>query len=132
MLISRVALAALFACACHNDSDLGFDIVKVPLVAYADAAPRPDASVARADGGHDAVIVCVAKPGDDDKDKDKTKDNDTDDTATNDEGCPTKHDGRNYDERVTARHRKNADESEVCCYRRGRVVPSRTSTPDDD
>jgi len=89
----------------------------VPLVAYADAGPRRDASSdARADGGHELVVTCMTPHDDDDGDKEKSSD-------TNEDDCPKTWEGRNFDERATDRHRRSGgDEANVCCYRRGRVT----------
>ena len=76
--------------------------------------PPPDAS-AQGDGGvasgrdsGDPVAVCVPKP--------EKKENE----KTNDHDCATST-RRSYDEKATKRHRAKDDESEVCCYRKGRV-----------
>ncbi len=122
----RTALAMLvLACACHRDSDLGFDIVKVPLSAYGAAAPKTDAGVvAKNDAGHELVVMCIPKP-------EEKSDDDTDDKSQDDDECPKTHAGRNYDPRATERHRKNPDESSVCCYRHGRVAPKDTTEDND-
>jgi hypothetical protein len=124
-MLRRAFAVIVFACACHNERDLGFDIVKVPLSAYADAAPKTDAgAVAKNDAGHELVVMCIPKP-------EEKSDDDTDDKAQDDDDCPKTHADRNYDPRATERHRKNPDEGSVCCYRHGRVAPKEPETDND-
>ena len=107
MLTRSLLLAALALVACRDTSDPGFDIVKVPLSAYAstDASVKGEGGVASRDGG-DPVVLCVPKPSENDESS---------------EDCPSEYQGRSYDEKATTRHRAKDDESNVCCFRKGRV-----------
>ena len=97
----------LFACAlalaCH-DEDPGFEIVRVPMSAYAmpDAGAQTDAASKEhaGDAAAGPLVVCVPKSDDEDD-------------------CPPVHEGRAYDEHVTTRHDGKGES--VCCYRRGRL-----------
>jgi hypothetical protein len=67
------------------------------------------------DGGRGSIVVCIpelADPSEDDK------------VSTEYTSCLLTHEGRSFDTRATERHRKKDDESQVCCYRRGRVAES--------
>ena len=109
-MLSRLAIAALVLLVACRDSDPGFEIVKVPASAYADASAKGEGGVISGrDGGGDPVVLCVPKP--EKKDDDESSDDD----------CPAEYQGRNYDEKATTRHRAKDDESNVCCYRKGRV-----------
>ncbi len=117
-MLRSFAVAALCVCACHNDSDRGFDIVKVPLSAYAapDASVRGDAGAdAHVDAGHNLIVVCIDKP-------ESKGDDDNNEGEKADDGCPSRWQDRNYDEKATERHH-NSGEANACCYRRGRVAP---------
>lgn len=111
-MLTRVACMALVFVACRDTRDPGFEIVKVPLSAYAavDASAKSDAGgVASARDGGDPVVLCVPKPEKQEGDE------------SSDDDCPSEYQGRNYDEKATTRHRAKDDESDVCCYRKGRV-----------
>ena len=109
MLTRALVLAARVLTACRDTTDPGFDIVKVPLSAYAsaDASVDGEGGVAARDGGGDPVVLCVPKPSADNEESS--------------EDCPSEYQGRSYDEKATTRHRAKDDESSVCCYRKGRV-----------
>jgi hypothetical protein len=109
MLTRFAFVVALVLVACRDSSDPGFEIVKVPLSAYAatDASAKGEGGVAIARDGGDPVVLCIPKP--EKKDDDESED------------CPSEYQGRSYDEKATTRHRAKDDESEVCCYRKGRV-----------
>jgi hypothetical protein len=104
------ALFVLFVAGCHGD-DPGFDLVHVPQSAYVmpkDAASEAEAAASSGDGGN-PVIVCIKEleeAGEDGK------------VSTDYPTCMLEYEGRRFDSRVTERHRKKDDESEVCCYRR--------------
>jgi hypothetical protein len=108
-MLTRFASVALFVVACRDTSDPGFEIVKVPLSAYAaaDASVAGEGGALARDGG-DPIMLCVPKP-------EKKEDDDES------EDCPSEYQGRSYDEKATTRHRAKDDESTVCCYRKGRV-----------
>ena len=101
----RIVFACALALACHDD-DPGFEIVRVPMSAYAmpEAGAQTDAARAErtADASAGPLVLCLPKSDDDD--------------------CPPAHEGRAYDEHVTTRHRNKGEG--VCCYRRGRVPQS--------
>ncbi len=103
---AAIVFACALALACHDD-DPGFEIVRVPMSAYAmpDAGAQTDAAHAghEADAAAGPLVSCVPKSDDDDD-------------------CPAAHEGRVYDEHVTTRHRNKGEG--VCCYRRGRVPQS--------
>ena len=103
-MLTRAACMALLFVACRDTSDPGFEIVKVPLSAYAspDASAKGDGGVVAERDGGDPVVLCIPKPDDE-------------------EDCPSEYAGRSYDEKATTRHRAKDDESNVCCYRKGRV-----------
>ena len=109
-MLTRATLAALVLVACDT-RDPGFEIVKVPLSAYtaADAGAKGDGGVASARDGGDPVVLCIPKPEKQEGDE------------SSDEDCASEYHGRNYDEKATTRHRAKDDESNVCCYRKGRV-----------
>ena len=97
--------------ACRNDADPGFDIVRVPLSAYAapDASVQPDAEADAAPSESQPIVLCIQpQTPDDDSDSD----------------CADTYQGRSYDEKATARHRRKDGEEHVCCYRRGRTPRS--------
>jgi hypothetical protein len=108
MLTRLVALLLVASC---DSSDPGFDIVKVPLSAYAspDASAKVDGAVAVGRDAGDPIVLCIPKP------------EKKDDEESNDDDCPNEYQGRSYDEKATTRHRAKDDESNVCCYRKGRV-----------
>ena len=110
-MLTRSTLMALALVACRDTSDPGFEIVKVPLSAYAsaDASAQGEGGLATGRDGGDPVVLCVPKP--------EKKDDD----ESSDEDCPSEYQGRSYDEKATTRHRAKDDESNVCCYRKGRV-----------
>ena len=110
-MLTRFA-CALMLVACRDTSDPGFEIVKVPLSAYAavDASAKSDAGVASRRDGGDPVVLCIPKS--------ETR---ADDESSSDEDCPSEYEDRSYDEKATTRHRQKDDESNVCCYRKGRV-----------
>jgi hypothetical protein len=119
MLTRRLAALAVLALACHESNDLGFEIVRVPLSAYATAdGGRPDAAAAQVtkDAGADPLVLCIPRSEADSKD---------DEEESSD--CPSEYPGRHYDEKATTRHRSKGDDSTVCCYRKGRAP-----TPRDD
>ncbi|HEY1960439.1 MAG TPA: hypothetical protein VGH28_32735 [Polyangiaceae bacterium] len=118
MLSARAVALCAALVACRNDSDPGFEIVRVPLSAYAapDASTRADSDAGAAGPGEpEPVVLCItpASKGDDDE----NSDDDTD--------CAATHHGRAYDSHATDRHRKKDGEEHVCCYRRGRSPRSR-------
>ena len=114
-MLTRVVFAAALLVACR-DGDPGFEIVKVPASAYGDAGPRGEGgAIASGEGGHDPVVLCIPKPEGESRDEE-----------SND--CPNEYENRSYDEKATARHRQKDDESNVCCYRKGR--PARRA-PDE-
>jgi hypothetical protein len=113
MLRWVVTFGAALLAGCHNE-DPGFDVVRVPMSAYAspdaasdgDTGPAPDDT---RDGGREPIIVCVpeiSEPGE------------SEDVSHEFPSCLMKHEGRTFDARATERHRKKDDDSEVCCYRR--------------
>ncbi len=116
-MLIRVAFVALFSAwvGCQG-TDPGFDVVRVPATAYASAdasASRDGGALAQGrDGGREPIVVCIpelSEPTEDDK-------------VSSDFGsCLLHHEGRTFDSHATERHRKKDDESQVCCYRRGRV-----------
>ena len=107
MLRGVVLCAALVAC--RNDSDPGFEIVRVPLSAYAtpDASAPPDGGTESGPSESEPIIVCIQPQSDDD-----------------DSDCADSYHGRSYDEKATERHRRKDGEEHVCCYRRGRTPRS--------
>ena len=114
MLSARaiVPCAALALFGCHNDEGPGFEIVRVPLSAYAspDGGARSDGAVAQtADAGAGPIVLCVAPK--------QSSDSDDDESSSDD--CADHYEGRRYDEKATTRHRNKGEEG-VCCYRRGR------------
>lgn len=110
-MLTRFACTALLFVACRDTSDPGFEIVKVPLSAYAavDASAKGDAAVASEHDGGDPVVLCIQKPEPQEGDEPSGED------------CASEYHGRSYDEKATTRHRAKDDESNVCCYRKGRV-----------
>ena len=103
MLTRRALVVAVAMVACRHDRDPGFDIVRVPLSAYASPdAGAGDAASLGGDGGPEPFVVCVKPEKSDD-----------------DDDCPPEYHGRRYDAHVTERHH-NKGESDVCCYRQGR------------
>ena len=117
-MLIRSLLFAWLLVACR-DGDPGFEVVKVPLSAYAspDGSLKNDAGeTVTSDAGPDPMVLCVPKP--------ETKE----DEETNSDDCPTEYQNRAYDEKATARHRKVGDDSTVCCYRKGRLP--RHTTPE--
>ena len=110
-MLRRSLIAALVLVACRDTNDPGFEIVKVPLSAYAaaDASAKGEGGVAAGRDGGDPVVLCVPKPEKQEGDE------------SSDDDCPSEYQGRSYDEKVTTRHRAKDDESNVCCYRKGRV-----------
>jgi hypothetical protein len=100
--------------ACRKDADPGFEIVSVPLSAYAtpDAAGDGDGAASDLDdGGHEPFVLCITPEKGD---------------ADDDEDCPPRYRRRIYDGHVTQRHR-NKGESDVCCYRLDARLPRETS-----
>jgi len=120
MLTRACIIVALALVACR-DGDPGFEIVKVPLSAYAatDASIKGDGGVASGRDGGDPVVLCIAKP-------EEKKDDDEESSGD----CPSEYQGRSYDEKATTRHRAKDDESNVCCYRKGRM-PQRAQREED-
>ena len=118
-MLTRVAICALALVACRDTSDPGFEIVKVPLSAYAsaDASVKGEGGVA-SEAGPDPFVLCISKGTDGKTDEDDNGDGKSDD---NDEGCANEWHGRSYDDKATARHRAKGDDTTVCCYRKGRV-----------
>lgn len=110
-MLTRFACMTLLFVACRDTSDPGFEIVKVPLSAYAspDASAKDEGGEASKPDGGDPVVLCIQKPEKQEGDE------------SSDEDCPSEYHGRNYDEKATTRHRAKDDESNVCCYRKGRV-----------
>jgi hypothetical protein len=104
-MLTRAIIAALALVACRDTNDPGFEIVKVPLSAYAttDASATGEGGVASAHDGGDPLVLCIKR--DDDESSD----------------CASEYQDRAYDEKATTRHRAKGDESNVCCYRKGRV-----------
>lgn len=126
-MLTRALVLACLACGCHND-DPGFDIVKVPLSAYAARDASTDAhGDAHADAGRDLIVICIEKP--EEKKEDDEKKDDDEEKAEDD--CPTTYQDRSYDEKATARHHKNDGEGNVCCYRRGHLAP-RVNEPEGE
>ena len=117
-MLIRFALASLVLFVACRDSDPGFEIVKVPLSAYAaaDASVKGEGGVAGRDAGGDPVVLCVKPEKKDDEESS--------------EDCASEYQGRSYDEKATKRHRDKDDESDVCCYRKGRV-PRRVERDED-
>ncbi len=106
-MLTRAIIAALALVACRDTNDPGFEIVKVPLSAYAttDASAVDEAGVAARDGG-DPLVLCVPKSEEKKDDDDESSD------------CASELEGRSYDEKATTRHRAKDDETNVCCYRK--------------
>ena len=117
-MLIRLALASLLLVACRDASDPGFEIVKVPLSAYAaaDASVKGEGGVALGRDAGDPVVLCVKPEKKDDEESS--------------EDCASEYQGRSYDEKATKRHRDKDDESDVCCYRKGRV-PHRVERDED-
>ena len=108
MLRAVVLCAALVAC--RNDTDPGFEIVRVPQSAYAmpDASAPPDAAVESGASESEPIVVCIQPQSENDDDSD----------------CADSYHGRSYDTKATERHRRKDGEEHVCCYRRGRTPRS--------
>jgi hypothetical protein len=104
-MLTRAIFAAVVLVACRDTADPGFEIVKVPLSAYAttDASAKGEGGLASGRDGGDPIVLCIKR--DDDESSD----------------CATEYQDRAYDEKATTRHRAKDDESNVCCYRKGRV-----------
>jgi hypothetical protein len=125
-MLTRAAVLAAFLLVACRDGDPGFEIVKVPMSAYAttDASTKTDGAIADNDARADPMVLCISKETDGKSDDDKGDDGKTDE-ETNSDNCANTYRGRAYDEKATARHRAKGDDSTVCCYRKGHV-PRRT------
>ncbi len=117
MLTRHLAAVAVLALACHQSNDPGFEIVRVPLSAYASAdGGKPDAAVQATNDASaaDPVVLCVPRPDSDSKDDDEDSSD-----------CPNEYLDRHYDEKATTRHRSKENDSTLCCYRKGRAETPR-------
>ncbi len=120
--MKRLAIAAAFALACREGRDPGFEIVPVPQSAYAAVdGGKPDVAVATVEAGANPVVLCITRPEGETNDDDESSDD-----------CPKEYQGRQYDEKATARHRSKGDDPNACCYRRGRASEGKRIILDEE
>ncbi len=124
-LCAPIALVAA-AIGCRG-RDPGFDITRVPESAYASRdGGRSDAESDAAADARASIVMCIPEVDSSDDSKESQE------MAEGFEKCPQKYEGRTFDPHATERHRKKDGESEVCCYRRGRVAPPTPGHHDED